>query len=349
MKKEKTFASYITLYVKGLVMGAVDLVPGVSGGTIAFITGIYEELLNSLRSFTPKNVKLFFSGKFKAFWKAVNGSFLLVLALGIGTSVISLVRVVLYVLEHHPVATWSFFFGLILISTFSILSTVRKFTMPLLVCFCTGAVTAYLITVMTAVQTPNDLWFIFLCGTLAVCALMLPGTSGSFILLLMGKYQYILDALKDFKIDILAVFAAGCVTGLLSFSHFLSWLLRRFHDVTIALLSGFLFGSLNKVWPWKVQINTVTGDVWPWNLEKFNDHSLSLTEKNLLPGAFEKATGVDAHFYTGAAFAALAVALYLGIEMIAKKKKKTSGREKKTNQENTNHQEKNKTLKKNKT
>jgi len=323
-KKEKPFNKYLLLYVKGLAMGAVDLVPGVSGGTIAFITGIYEELIDSLRSFTPKNFKLFFTGKFKSFWKAVNGNFLLVLALGIGTSVISLVRVVLYVIENHPVATWSFFFGLILVSTFSILLTVRKFSMPLFICFGLGAVTAYLITVMTAVQTPNALWFIFLCGSLAVCALMLPGTSGSFILLLLGKYQFILDALKDFKITILAVFAGGAIVGLLSFSHFLSWLLRRYHDVTISLLSGFLFGSLNKVWPWKIQIDTVTGDKWPWNLEKFNDHTLSLVEKNHLPQMYEQATGVEAHFYTGVAFAAIAVVMYLTIEIIAKKKSKSN-------------------------
>jgi len=321
-KKKRTFKDYLFLYAKGLGVGAVDLVPGVSGGTIAFITGIYEELLNSLRLFTPKNFKLFFSGKFKEFWEAVNGSFLLVLVLGIGTSIISLVKVVLYVLANHPVATWSFFFGLILISTFSILKTVRKFTIPLFICFCTGATIAYLITVMSAAQTPNDLWFIFICGSLAVCALMLPGTSGSFVLLLMGKYQYILDALNNFKITILAVFASGAVFGLLSFSHVLSWLLRKYHDVTIALLSGFLFGSLNKVWPWKVQINTYTNEIWPWNLEKFSDHSLSLMEKNYLPHTFEKITGVDAHLYTGVSFAALAIAIYMTIEMIAKKRKK---------------------------
>jgi len=318
---ERNIKDYLLLYTKGLGVGAVDLVPGVSGGTVAFITGIYEELLNSLRSFTLKNLKLFFTGKFKDFWGAVNGNFLLVLLLGIGTSIISLVKVVLYVLANHSVATWSFFFGLILISTFSILKTVRKFTLPLLICFCTGAVIAYLITVMSAAQTPNDLWFIFLCGTLAVCALLLPGTSGSFVLLLMGKYQFILEALNSIKIDIIAVFISGAVFGLLSFSHFLSWLLRKYHDVTIALLSGFLFGSLNKVWPWKVQINTVTNEVWHWNMERFNDHTLSLVEKNYLPHTFEKITGVDAHLFTGIVFAAVAVTIYLTLVIIEKKRK----------------------------
>jgi len=320
-KKENSFKKYILLYVKGLTMGAVDLVPGVSGGTIAFITGIYEELINSLRSFTFKNIKLFFTGKFKAFWKAVNGNFLLVLALGIGTSIITLVKVVLYVIENHYIATWSFFFGLILISTFSIVRTVRKFTMPLFICFGMGAMIAYMITVMSAAQTPNDLWFIFVCGSVAVCALLLPGTSGSFVLLLMGKYQYILDALDSFKIDIIAVFAGGAVVGLLSFSHFLSWLLRRFHDVTIALLSGFLFGSLNKIWPWKVQVNTLTGEMWQWNIEKFNDHSLSLIEKNYLPHTFERVTGVDAQLLPAIISATVAIVLYTTIDTIARGKK----------------------------
>ena len=319
-KKQRKFKDYLLLYAKGLGVGAVDLVPGVSGGTIAFITGIYEELIDSLRSLTFKNAKLLFSGKPSAFWSAVNGNFLLVLALGIGTSIVSLVKVVLYVINNHPIATWSFFFGLILVSTFSILKSVRKFSIPLLICFCVGAVTAYLITAMSASQTPNDLWFIFICGSLAVCALMLPGTSGSFVLLLMGKYQYILDAINDLKISILAVFAGGAVVGLLSFSHFLSWLLRKYHDVTIALLSGFLFGSLNKVWPWKVQINTANNEVWPWSMDKFNDHTLSLVEKNYLPHTFEQTTGVDAQLFTGIALAVAAVALYLTIEIIATKK-----------------------------
>jgi len=319
-KKEKSFKKYILLYVKGLIMGAVDLVPGVSGGTIAFITGIYEELINSLRLFTPKNIKLFFTGKFIEFWKVVNGNFLLVLALGIGTSIIMLVKIVLYVIENHYIITWSFFFGLILISTISIVRTVRKFTMPLFICFGAGAMIAYLITVMSAAQTPNDLWFIFVCGSVAVCALLLPGTSGSFVLLLMGKYQYILDALDSLKIDIIAVFAGGAIVGLLSFSHFLSWLLRRFHDVTIALLSGFLFGSLNKIWPWKVQINTANNEMWQWNIEKFNDHSLNLIEKNYLPHTFEQVTGVDAQLFPAIISATVAIVIYVTIDKIARKK-----------------------------
>jgi len=316
---------YLLLYIKGLAVGAVDLVPGVSGGTIAFITGIYEELLYSLRSITFKNIKLFFTGQFKEFWKAVNGNFLLVLALGIGTSVFSLVKVVLYMLNDHPIITWSFFFGLIAISTISILKTIRDFKMPMFICFGVGAMIAYMVTVMSPAQTPNDLWFIFLCGTIAICALLLPGTSGSFMLLILGKYQYILDALDNLKVDILAVFMCGAVVGLLSFSHFLSWLLRKYHDVTISLLAGFLFGSLNKVWPWKVQIDAANNNaiLGAWNMERFKDHSLKLVESNHLPNTFEQITGVDAKLYLGLLSAALAIIIYLTLEYIAKKKTNT--------------------------
>ena len=318
--KENPFKKHIILYVKSLAMGAVDIVPGVSGGTIAFITGIYEELINSLKSITIKNIKLFFSGKFKAFWEAVNGNFLLVLALGIGTSVFSLSKIVLYVLGNYPVIIWSFFFGLVLISTISIVRTIRRFTVPMFICFGVGALIAYFVTVMTPAQTPDALWFIFICGMVAICALLLPGTSGAFMLLIMGKYQYILNAVTELKITILAVFIGGAVVGMLSFSHFLSWLLRKYHDVTIALLSGFLFGSLNKIWPWKLQIDTVTNDSSAWDMEKLKDPALNLIEKNLLPHTFEQTTGVDANFYPAIISAVVAVVVYTVIDIIARKK-----------------------------
>ena len=296
-KKENLFKKYILLYVKGLGVGAADSVPGISGGTIAFITGIYEELIYSLRSLTPKNFKLFFTGKIKAFWKAINGNFLLVLVLGIATGLLLLAKFILSMLDSYPVATWSFFFGLVIISTISVLKTIRNFSMPVFIAFGTGAVLAFLITIMSVSQTPNDLWFIFVCGAVAICAMILPGISGAFILLLMGKYKYILDALlTDFKIDVILVFACGAIVGLLSFSHFLSWLLRRFHDITIAMLAGFMFGALNKIWPWKVQVDSVTSE-------------------NYLPCA------ADDHLYVGIASAAVAVVIFMTIETIGKKKK----------------------------
>lgn len=318
-KEKKKFKYYLLLYTKGLGMGAADVVPGVSGGTIAFITGIYEDLLNALKSFTPKNLKILFIGGIKPFWQIINGNFLVAVLLGIATSIFTLAKGVLYMLREHPIIIWSFFFGLIVISTVSVLKTIRKPAMPVFIGFGAGAVIAYLVTISAAAQTPDDLWFIFLCGAIAICAMILPGISGSFILLLMGKYEYILGALIELKIIILAVFAAGAVTGLLSFSHFLSWLLRKFHDVTVALLAGFMFGSLNKVWPWKVQVDTATNNTWQWSMEKFNDHSLNLVEDNLWPEAFTAQTGNDAQLVWAVAMAAAAIVIYWSIETIASK------------------------------
>ncbi len=318
-EQKRTFKNYLLLYTKGLGMGAADIVPGVSGGTIAFITGIYEELLNSIKSFSPQNFKLLFTGGIKPFWKAINGSFLVAVLLGIATSLFTLAKGVLYMLKVHPIIIWSFFFGLIVISTVSVLKTIRKTTLPVFIGFGVGVVAAYLVTVSSAAQTPNDLWFIFICGAIAICAMILPGISGSFILLLMGKYEYILGALTGLKISILATFACGAVIGLVSFSHFLSWLLKKYHDVTVALLAGFMCGSLNKVWPWKVQIDTLTNKVWPWSMEKFNDHNLQLVEKNLLPNAFATQTGIDAQFAWAVGMAILAIVIYWIIETIGRK------------------------------
>lgn len=320
-KPKRSFKNYLLVCVKGLAMGAADIIPGVSGGTIAFITGIYEELLNSLRALTPKNFKLIFSEGIGSFWKAINGNFLVALVLGVGISIFTLAKGMLYMLNEHPIITWSFFFGLILISTIYVLKTVRKATFPVFIGFAVGAVIAYLITVSSAAQTPDALWFIFICGAVAICAMILPGISGSFILLLMGKYEYILSALTNLKIGVLAVFAAGAVIGLLSFSHFLSWLLRRFHDVTVSLLAGFMLGSLNKVWPWKIHIDKVTGEKWQWSMERFSDHSLSLSEKNLTPEMFQLETGVDAQFMWAVIAAGLAIVLFLTIEGIGKRMK----------------------------
>ena len=320
-KKENSFKKYILLYVKGLGVGAADSVPGISGGTIAFISGIYEELINSLRSLTPKNFILFFTGKIKAFWEEINGSFLLVLVLGVATGLILFAKFILGMLDKYPVAMWSFFFGLILISTFSVLRTIEKTTKYTFIAFGVGAVLAYLITVMGVAQTNNELWFIFVCGAVAICAMILPGISGAFILLLMGKYQYMLSALNSFKIDIIAVFAGGAIIGLLSFSHFLSWLLRKYHDVTVALLAGFMFGALNKVWPWKVQTNPATNEKWQWSMDRFTDHSVKLVESNHLPQTFEQLTKVDANLKIGLISAAAAIVIFMTIEAIGGAKK----------------------------
>lgn len=247
-------------------MGAADVVPGVSGGTIAFISGIYEELINSIRSINLTAIRLLFRGHVREFWQAINGRFLVSIVVGILVSIVALVRAITYLLDHEPILIWSFFFGLVLASSITVCRTIEQRTWSRWLAFAVGAVAAYFITVATPAETPTGLWFIFLCGAIAICAMILPGISGSFILLLMGKYSYIMGGIKElmsgvnagYNLALLGCFAVGALVGITSFSRLLSWLLSRWKDVTIALLGGFMFGSLNKIWPWKETVEYYT-------------------------------------------------------------------------------------------
>lgn len=247
----RSIKSYLVLALDGLLMGAANVIPGVSGGTIAFLTGIYKELVDSLKSIDGTAVKLFFKGRFKEFWKTVNGNFLLAVFAGVVISIFSLAKIMQYLLESHPVQVWSFFFGLILVSTAFIMKDLGKFSFRNALCFLIGAGLGVFICIATPATTPDGLPFIFLCGAITFCTMILPGISGSFILLLLGKYAFMLDAVSEFRIIILLVFAAGAVVGLLCFSHFLSWLLKRYYVPTLSILCGLMCGSLLKVWPWK--------------------------------------------------------------------------------------------------
>lgn len=239
-------------------MGAADVVPGVSGGTIAFIVGIYEELINSIKSINTENLRLLFRGQFRSFWEGINANFLLSIVLGIGISIFSLAKIITYLLVNQPILVWAFFFGLVLASTWFVAKEIKQWQVKTAISFVIGAVLAYYITVATPAETPTHPLFIFLCGAIAICAMILPGISGSFILVLLGKYFYIMEAVKSFRITVMLTFMAGAVIGITTFSRVLSFALRRFHDATIALLSGFMLGSLNKVWPWKETIETYT-------------------------------------------------------------------------------------------
>lgn len=269
---------YGLLVLKGMGMGAADVVPGVSGGTIAFISGIYEELINTLKSIDLAALRLLLSGKIGDFWKAVNGNFLASVFGGIAISVLSLARVLGYLLENHPVLIWSFFFGLILASALLVGRKIRSRNTANIISLVLGAIIAFYITVAAPATTPTALWFVFLSGALAICAMILPGISGSFILLLLGQYRHILDSLSALRTDVLAVFLAGCAVGLLSFSRLLSWMFDRYHDLTVALLTGFMLGSLNKVWPWKQVLST-----------RIDSHGeeVPFLEKSVLPQAFD--------------------------------------------------------------
>ena len=248
---ERRIKDYAVLTLKGMAMGAADVVPGVSGGTIAFIAGIYDELINSIKSINMHSLKLLFTGKIAAFWKAVNGNFLFALLLGIAISVFSLAKLITYLLLNEPVLVWSFFFGLVLASTWFVTKDIKGWNWKTVAGFVGGAVIAYYITVATPAESSTNLMFIFLCGAIAICAMILPGISGSFILVLLGKYFYVMEAVKTLDLVVLGVFAFGAALGITSFSRVLSYALKNFRNITLSVLSGFMLGSLNKVWPWK--------------------------------------------------------------------------------------------------
>lgn len=299
-------------------MGAADVVPGVSGGTIAFISGIYEELLDSIRAVDAAAFRLLLTGKIAAFWEKINGTFLAVLLAGIGTSILSLSKLILYLLEHQAVLVWSFFFGLIIASALLIRRQVTQWSAGVWVSFVLGAAVAFYITTITTVADQNaNLLYVLLCGAVAICAMILPGISGSFILLLMGAYQLILGSIRnaidaltqaDFSTlwesaKIMAVFGIGCVAGLAGFSRLLSWLFHHYHNIVVAALIGFLLGSLNKVWPWKETLIALG--------EK---HKI---ETNVWPSAYEAASGQPAHLFWAILLAVVGFALVYGLDRIA--------------------------------
>lgn len=206
MEKKK---NYLLLVLRGCAMGAADVIPGVSGGTIAFITGIYEELINSIRSIDLKALRLLGSFQLKEFWKHINGNFLISVVAGIAISIFSLAKLMKYLLETHPLYIWSFFFGLIIISALMVSKEVKKWDLFAITSLIVGAVLAYTITVLTPTSTPETWWFIILSGAIAICAMILPGISGAFILLLLGKYEFIITAVSEFNIPVLITFLSG--------------------------------------------------------------------------------------------------------------------------------------------
>ncbi len=294
--------SFIGLSLRGLAMGAADVVPGVSGGTIAFITGIYEELLETISGFNLDLLKTWKKEGFKAFWMKSNASFLVALFLGIGISIVSLSKLISWLLLEHPIPLWSFFFGLILASIWLVGKTIKKWNAQTIIGLLAGTIGAYLITISTPADQTESLIYIFFCGMLAICAMILPGISGSFILLLLGAYQTILggitgltSALKEGNWDLvtengvlIGVFMIGCLIGLISFAKLLNWLFKKAHDLTIAILTGFLVGSLNKIWPWKE-----TKEFFVKHEGTPEEEIIPLVESNISPGKFTEITGGD--------------------------------------------------------
>lgn len=258
----------IILFLKGMAMGGADVIPGVSGGTVALISGIYEELIGSIRAVDLIALKLIISGQFKAFWQRINGAFLINVFAGVAVSIFSLAKLITWLLATHPIPVWSFFFGLILVSAFYVIPKERSWLNYSMVAV--GAILAYVVTALSPANTPEALWFVFLSGAIAICAMILPGISGSFILLLLGKYEFILGAVKSLDLVIIAVFVLGCLLGIILFSKVIHWLLSHYHTATLATLAGFMLGSLNKIWPWKIEEGVTFVNIDPFTYaEKF--------------------------------------------------------------------------------
>jgi len=303
----------LVLTLKGMGMGAADVVPGVSGGTIAFITEIYEELVNSIKSINLESVRKLFKGDVATFWRSINGNFLAAVFLGIMISIFSLARLLEHLLHQAPILVWSFFFGLIVASAIYIAGKVQRWKVNKIIALLVGAAIAYSITILTPAQTPETWWFLFLSGALAICAMILPGISGAFILLLLGKYQFVIEAVGNLNFTVLAILALGALVGIISFSNVLSWFLRKYHDMTIAVLSGFMVGSLNKVWPWKQTTQTFLdrhGEVQP------------LVQRNLLPADFAAQTGQDPMLIQTLILAAAGFALIFIVEGLTRSRQK---------------------------
>jgi putative membrane protein len=258
---------YVVISLKGIAMGAADAVPGVSGGTIAFISGIYEELINTISGVNFSLFKTFKKEGFKAFWTQLNGNFLVALLTGIIISFVTFMQLAKYLIETHPILIWSFFFGLIVASIFFVGKQITKWNAVTVITLIVGALAAYYITTLPSLADNDNPLFLFFAGSLAICAMILPGISGSFILVILGAYKTLSDAIHDIDLKKIALFVVGAFVGLLSFSHVLKWLFKNYNNTTLAILTGFILGSLNKIWPWKTTLDVLektSGKVMPF-------------------------------------------------------------------------------------
>ena len=301
--------------VKGACMGAADVIPGVSGGTIAFIMGIYDEFVGSIAKVDATAIKMIFKGQFREFWKHINGNFLLSIVIGIGVSVVTLAGLMKTLLSEHPIQTWAFFFGLIVASSIFILKGISDWKLRDGFMLILGIALGTVVCTLTPTNTPDDMWFIFLSGALAICAMILPGISGSFILLILGKYYYIMNTITELtkgmnvghNLMILSIFMVGAVIGILSFSKFLRWLLARWNKETLIVLAGFIIGSLVKVWPW-----SNTGEI-------IKSQNIELAEKfgdKPLPDTFIDQFGcsIDMQVTSAVIFAAIGFLIVIAVE-----------------------------------
>lgn len=305
----RSIKDYVVITLKGIAMGAADVVPGVSGGTIAFISGIYEELLTSISNINFTLMKTLKNEGLKAAWKQLNGNFLFFLFLGIGISIISLAKAIKWMLENEPILLWSFFFGLVLASIIYVGKQITKWNVGVVFSLILGAALAFYITTLTPMINDNSSpWFLFFAGAVAVCAMILPGISGAFILVLLGAYKPVLEAVNSRDVLTISLVAFGAIFGLLSFSRVLKWLFAKFKNLTLAVLTGFILGSLNKIWPWK---ETLT-----WRINSKGEE-IPLNQISISPFNF----GEDPKLYWAIGFAVVGFAVILVLEKLAVQEK----------------------------
>ena len=293
-------------------MGAADVVPGVSGGTIAFITGIYEQLINSISSFDHLLIKKLFKGDIRSVWRQINGDFLLSLFIGIGVSVLTLMRLANYLLENAPILLWSFFFGLVLASILYIGKQIDRWKLVNVLAMLLAVVTAFYITKLTPADGTDDLVYVFFCGMIAISAMILPGISGAFILVLMGTYATVTKAVSEFDLKLIAVFGSGAIIGLLSFSKLLKWSFKHHRNLVLAILTGFIAGSLNKIWPWKSVLET----------RMINGKEKVISEESVLPWNYDG----ESKMFLAIAMAVIGFILIFALEYFSDKNKGLSNK-----------------------
>ncbi len=296
---------HIILFLKGMAMGAADVVPGVSGGTIAFISGIYKELIDSISNINFGLIVTLKKEGFKAFWKKANANFLASILAGIFISALSVMHLMHYLLENHPIQIWSFFFGLVAASIIFVGKQIKKWSPLAVMLFIISAIGAFLITKMNIIDSSESLLYLFLCGAIAICAMILPGISGSFILVLLGAYSAISTAVHNMEIKKLLVFFIGCIVGVLSFSRLLKWLFSKYENTTLVILTGFILGSLNKIWPWKETLQSVT----------INEKVHIVKEASVLPQNYSE----EPFVIVAIIFMIIGFVLILSLEKIAKR------------------------------
>ena len=306
----RSFKQYLLLFSKGLAMGAADVVPGVSGGTIAFVSGIYMELINSIKSLNLEMLRVLRSQGFAAAWRHINGNFLITLVAGILTSLFSLAVFMQYLLAQHPLPLWSFFVGLICGSVIYLFRQNSLNRWQAMLLFVNGIGVAWAVSVAPAVQLEGGLVTMFFAGSIALCAMILPGISGSFILVLLGLYPVFISAIAQLQLDILSVFALGGIIGLALFSRFLSWMLARYEVSVIATMCGFLVGSLNIIWPWKLVLESAVSH---------SGKTLVLAAQNLWPSQYTELVGGDAQTLLSVSAMLLGLILVLGLEYVGSK------------------------------